>query len=223
MQQAGYYQYPPAPPGAPNPYMQGYYYMQTPPPYELAGFGARFAAYFVDSIILGLITLPLAVYVELKIMDSMSDYTLPADQMFGSLLWLIIINGIVDFVVMILYFTLQEGGEKNATLGKRLLKIKVADIHGRQIGMREAFIRNLGRFTFIPVVSGIVLLVDVVLILSTDTQQRIGDRMAGTIVVKERVSFYNGPAYYPPPAQAYGPYAHPPYRPPPQEGPYRRK
>ena len=203
------YEGPPQPNYQPGPY-PAY-------PYELAGFGARFAAYFIDSIILSIITAPVSFYLNSHFIP---DENLPLDQLLHSLLILIAIGTIIGFAASITYFTALEGGNRNATLGKRLLKIRVLDIHKQPIGMKEAFIRNLGRFGFIPGLSSIILLIDTILILVTDRQQRIGDRMAHTIVVKDR---WNPPQYppmyYPPQA----PYYQPPYQqPPPQQGNYQQ-
>ncbi len=210
--------------------------MRPPPPYELAGFGARFAAYFVDSLILGAITFPLTFYLEMQLMQPMSDPAVPPNQILGSILWIMAISAILDFAVLIIYFTIQEGGKRNATLGKRLLKIRVADEYNRPIGTREAFIRNLGRFTFIPIFGSIILIIDSILILATDRQQRIGDRIAHTLVIKER-PYIPYPPYYPGPyyaqqyymAQNMPYYQHPPYQPsqppyhqPPQQGYYQQ-
>jgi len=187
-------------------------------PYELAGFGARFAAYFIDSIILGIITAPVSFYLNSRFL--VVDENIPLDQMLHSLLILMAIGAMIGFAASITYFTILEGGNRNATLGKRLLKIRVLDIHKQPIGIKKAFIRNLGRFKFIPGFDGIILIIDIILILATDTQQRIGDRMAHTIVVKDR----GNPPQYPPmyyPPQA--PYYQPPYQPSPQEEPYRRQ
>ncbi len=220
MQQGDFYRHPPAPPGYPNPYVP---YYTPPPPYELAGFGARFLAYLIDSIIMGILTFPINFYIEMRLVPFMNGPSVPLDQMMDALIPFMLVSAVVSFVAMMLYFTLQEGGKRNATLGKRLMNIKVARISREPVGIKEAFVRNFGRFVFIPGISSLVLLVDVILILSTDTQQRIGDRMAGTVVVKERRSFYHGPGYPPAPPQAYGPYSHPPYRPStPQNPPYRR-
>jgi len=213
-----YYQQSSAPPYSGEPYQPPYYSpnVRPPPPYELAGFGARFAAYFVDSIILSVITMPASFFLNRWLMP---DITLPLEQLINSLIVLIAIGALIDFIALIIYFTIQEGGKKNATLGKRLLKIRVADEYNRPIGTREAFIRNLGRFTFIPIFGSIILIIDSILILATDRQQRIGDRMAHTIVVRDSgYPFAYGPQYSP-----HVPYYQPPYQPSPQQNePYRK-
>lgn len=184
-------------------------------PYELAGFLRRFLAYTIDSIIISIITAPVSFYLTRYFLP---DTNIPLDQLLHSLLILMAIATIIGFAASITYFTALEGGNRNATLGKRLLKIRVLDIHKQPIGMKKAFIRNLGRFRFLPGLYSIILIIDTILILATDTQQRIGDRMAHTIVVKDRWNpTQYPPMYYPPQA----PYYQPPYQPSPQEEPYR--
>ena len=202
-------------------------------PYELADFVERFVAYIIDGVIVGIITLPVSF-----ILGGWTNSLLASaasDDLIISILWVMLVSAVITFVFQIIYFTILEGGEKNATFGKRLIKIRVMDEHRRPIGMRQAFIRNLCRFTFIPGISALVLIIDVILILTTDTKQRIGDRLAHTVVVKDmRYTPYPPPynpyyaqQYYPPPNMPY--FQHPPYQPsrqpypPPQQKPAQQK
>lgn len=95
-----------------------------------------------------------------------------------------IINGIFT-LVFLGYFIVLEG-TSGVTLGKRVLKLKVVKIDGSPIEMREAVIRNVLR-----IVDGFFFyLVGAVLIWTGPNKQRLGDRLANTIVVR------NAPAPY---------------------------
>ncbi|MCC7105525.1 MAG: RDD family protein [Chloroflexi bacterium] len=76
------------------------------------------------------------------------------------------------------YFTGFEG-LYGATPGKIALGLKVVREDGSPIGLREALIRNLLRL-----VDGMFgFLVGAILIWGSDRKQRLGDRVAGTLVV----------------------------------------
>lgn len=80
------------------------------------------------------------------------------------------------------YFSLFEAFWNGQTPGKRLLKIRVIKESGRQVTFFEALARNLLRV----VDSQPFYLIGVVCILCNKRQQRLGDFVAGTIVVHER-------------------------------------
>ncbi|MBA2451790.1 MAG: RDD family protein [Chloroflexia bacterium] len=77
------------------------------------------------------------------------------------------------------YFIVLEG-TSGTTLGKRVLKLKVVKVDGSPIDMRESVIRNVLRF-----VDGLFsYLVGAILIWTNPNKQRLGDRVANTIVVR---------------------------------------
>ncbi len=96
-----------------------------------ASFGSRFAAALVDGIILSAI-----------------NYFL--GKIFGSGYFFMMI----EICVGLGYFAYLESSEKQATIGKQLLKIKVVDENGERITMQAGVIRYVGR-----ILSAIVILV----------------------------------------------------------------
>ncbi len=83
-------------------------------------------------------------------------------------------------VVWILYFAILEG-TMGATLGKKVVKIKVVKEDGSACGIGPAFVRTLLR-----IIDGLPFLyiIGMVLIARSDKKQRLGDRVAKTVVVK---------------------------------------
>jgi uncharacterized RDD family membrane protein YckC len=119
-----------------------------------AGFWQRFAAAFLDGIILGVIDLILQV----------------ALKGVGSALAL---------VVTIAYFTYFEGGPRGQTPGKRALGIRVISFDGSgPIGYGRAFIRWIGRY-----VSAVVLLLGYLWMLWDKEKQCWHDKFASDVVV----------------------------------------
>lgn len=68
-----------------------------------------------------------------------------------------------------------------ATVGKRLVGLRVAMLDGSPLTGRAVLLRTLGRFidmlVFTPVVAAIM-------VWSSPTKQRLGDRWGGTIVIR---------------------------------------
>jgi uncharacterized RDD family membrane protein YckC len=78
-----------------------------------------------------------------------------------------------------LYYWVFEG-LFGTTLGKLVMNLRVRTVAGNRIGLGKALIRNLLR-----VVDGIgVYLVGFVFALTSRSRQRLGDRVAGTVVVQ---------------------------------------
>lgn len=66
------------------------------------------------------------------------------------------------------------------TPGKRVLDLVVVDRYGNHIGLGTSFVRN-----FLRVIDGLFYwVVGLVAMLLSDRNQRVGDRAAGTVVVR---------------------------------------
>ena len=94
---------------------------------------------------------------------------------FGSgVFWLLL------FLIEWAYFVYFEAFRNGATPGKRRMGIKVVRQDGGPVGIEAALVRNLIRFVdSLPVVYGTGLIA----CLSSESFQRLGDRVAGTLVI----------------------------------------
>jgi uncharacterized RDD family membrane protein YckC len=82
--------------------------------------------------------------------------------------------------VAFLYYILLEG-LAGATVGKRLLKLKVVRENGLPCGIGPAIVRNILRIVDeLP----FLYIIGMILISRSDKKQRLGDRFAKTIVIK---------------------------------------
>ena len=89
--------------------------------------------------------------------------------------------GLFTFIIYIAYYTILEGS-KGQTVGKMVTRIKVVREDGRPIDMSQAFKRNILR-----IIDGLFgYLIGAILVWRSDRKQRLGDRMARTVVVKAR-------------------------------------
>jgi uncharacterized RDD family membrane protein YckC len=89
---------------------------------------------------------------------------------------------LLEFAIGFAYGALLEGFWNGQTIGKRLFHLRVIDESGLPLRIEQAWVRNLMRIVdalpFAYLVGGIS-------VLSSPTMQRFGDRVAGTLVVRE--------------------------------------
>ena len=142
---------------------------------DRVGVGPRALALIIDSLIFGLGACGVLLIVAL---GSGGEF-----ETTGGPAW--IVNGLFT-LIFLAYFVVLEA-TSGATLGKRVLKLKVVNVDGSPIEMREALIRNVLR-----IVDGFFFyLVGAVLIWTNPNKQRLGDRVANTIVVRNAPSQYD--------------------------------
>ncbi len=89
------------------------------------------------------------------------------------------ILALLELVIGWLYFVLLETSQKQATLGKMLVEIKVTDINGNRLGFGQA----TGRY-FSKMISMIILGVGFLFPLWTPRKQALHDIIAGTLVLR---------------------------------------
>jgi uncharacterized RDD family membrane protein YckC len=146
-------------------------------PYQ--GVAIRFVAILIDTIIIAIIGGILSVpFNALAVVTNSASGTVTFSLASA-------VGGLVSLAVFILYFTLLEG-HYGQTVGKMAVKIKVVrEADGAPIDYSEAAVRTILRFLdaipyFIPYLLGAIL------IWSSEEKQRLGDRVAHTVVVKAR-------------------------------------
>ncbi len=75
----------------------------------------------------------------------------------------------------------MESSEKQATLGKMAVGIKVIDMHGKRISFLHATGRN-----FAKIISVAICMIGYLMIIFTEKKQGLHDMIAGTLVVRNR-------------------------------------
>jgi uncharacterized RDD family membrane protein YckC len=89
---------------------------------------------------------------------------------------------LVEFAIGFAYSATLEGFWNGQTIGKRLLHLRVVDQSGLPLRIEQAWVRNLMRLLdALP----LAYLVGGASLLSSPILQRFGDRVAGTLVVRE--------------------------------------
>lgn len=134
---------------------------------DRAGVGPRAIAVIVDSLIFGVGACCFFLVIALA---AGGDF----EQTGGPALLIQLGIGVLYYV----YFIVMEG-TSGTTLGKRILKLRVVRVDGSPITMQDAVVRNVLR-----VIDGFFFyLVAALLVWTSPEKQRLGDRVAKTIVV----------------------------------------
>ena len=126
---------------------------------QYAGVGVRFLAILIDSIIVGVV---------------------------GGLIGFIFRNspglggGVIGLLAIVYYIVMEA--TQGATLGKMALGLRVVKVDGSPISWSESVVRNLLRI----IDSLFVYLVGAILVWTSPRKQRLGDRVAHTVVIRRR-------------------------------------
>lgn len=92
------------------------------------------------------------------------------------------VTTLAQFAIGFAYGAVLEGFWNGQTIGKRLFHLRVIDQAGLPLRIEQAWVRNLMRiFDVLP----FAYLVGGVSVLSSPLLQRFGDRVAGTLVVRQ--------------------------------------
>ncbi|GHH99073.1 RDD family protein [Neobacillus kokaensis] len=146
--------------------------------FRLAGLGSRAAAFIIDQILIWLFNIVFFLSV-LLVSDKLASYSTFFE---GSTVAIAIVI-IVIFIVNYGYFFFFEFFSGGRTLGKKVVGIRVIQDNGHSITLLSSFIRNILRLIdSLP--TGYFL--GIIMIFFHSKHKRLGDLVAGTIVVHER-------------------------------------
>lgn len=151
--------------------------------YTLAGVGSRITAGLIDLAIcigafVGIIILTITLGAGRHTDKAMHAAT-------TSDAWAVAIVVMVQFVILWGYYVLSEGLFDGRTIGKRLLHLRVVRDGGYSVGLAASAVRNLMRI--IDLQPAFMYLVGIVGIAVSKSGKRLGDVVAGTIVVREAI------------------------------------
>jgi uncharacterized RDD family membrane protein YckC len=153
---------------------------QTSIEFPLAGIGSRFLAVLIDTLIQVAVTIVLGlIFVGLGFSISATGF----GQSSTAAVWVTAILIFVYFILVYGYFMLFESIWNGQTPGKRLTHIRVIKDSGQPITAIDAVGRNLLRIVDqLPFAYGIGVLCAWV----SPQSKRLGDYVAGTLVVHEK-------------------------------------
>ncbi len=148
---------------------------QIPLEFPLAGIGSRFLALAVDTLIQSAAAVLLF---SAAMIIASTTHKIPTR---GA--WALAIVVILWFIVQFGYFAIFEAVWNGQTPGKRATHLRVIQDSGRRITVYEAVARNLLRIVdSLPGLYGVAI----ISALLSAKSKRLGDYVAGTVVVHER-------------------------------------
>lgn len=154
--------------------------------YTLAGIGSRAYALVIDYLVLGtilFISVVIAIFLTYQIAesDNLSNITNS-----GKLLqWLWAIEALIIFTIYVGYFIFFETIWQGQTIGKKKADIRVIADDGKPTGLAKSSLRALAR----PIDDFFFL--GVFFIALGKKEKRLGDLIAGTIVIQEALNHKN--------------------------------
>jgi uncharacterized RDD family membrane protein YckC len=151
--------------------------------YDVAGLGSRMIAQLVDSLIVGF----LIVVVAVGVLSAINPRTAQDAAIAG----LALVG--VNLFVYVGYFTLCEVVTGGRTPGKSAGQLRVLDISGAAPTAGQLLVRNVARI--IDVIAGL----GVVVMFCNAHSRRVGDYLAGTVVVHVRPTMSLAAVVTPPP------------------------
>lgn len=159
--------------------------LQTPESVELeftlAGIGNRALALVTDYLILGLVLSVLLILLSIfaEQLFNLLEFWLGSENLDSLGQWLLAIALLLLYSVYTGYFVFFETLWQGQTPGKRLLRLRVIRDNGRRVGLGQSALRSLMR----PVDD--LFLVGSLLVALGKREKRIGDWVAGTVVIQE--------------------------------------
>jgi uncharacterized RDD family membrane protein YckC len=142
-----------------------------------AGFLRRWAAFFIDSLVVGVCFYAIAMVLSVFMAVGVAGLA-GSDGSDAVAMGLVFGIYVVYFLLAGLYYALMESSVNQATLGKMALGIKVTDLQGRRLSVAQAF----GRW-FSALLSYLILWIGFLMAAFTEQKRALHDYIAGTLVV----------------------------------------
>ena len=145
------------------------------------GFFARFVAFVIDAVVVGVLSAPVVIMLVGGVIPQIiaNQNREPDPALVFAMLSRFALVAILVLAIRWLYEAYLLSSERQATVGKMALGLKVTDLGGRRI----SFGRATGRH-FAKILSHMILLIGYLMALFTERKQALHDIIAGTLVIK---------------------------------------
>jgi uncharacterized RDD family membrane protein YckC len=168
----------------------------VPVRYDVVGLGSRFVGYAIDNTIIFSVIALVVLVVMLSLMALGVSFDFDIETL-GGMALNTVTKALIAFLTLFFftfywgYHVFFETARFGRSPGKRYAGIQVVKADGSPITFRDSLIRNLLRIVdMLP--TGYV--VGSVAMLRSPRGQRLGDKLAGTIVIRNRGMSYLDPA-----------------------------
>ena len=145
--------------------------MEVGQPYPYKGFWIRLVAALIDSIVLTIIIIFLAVFSLLVFGATLGE---------GAGIGMFFLVLILASLATILYKPIMEASDYQGTFGKYALGLKIVDKNGQKISMTSSFVRTI---LWIIGSQAFLLCLGVIMVGFTEYKQGLHDILADTYVV----------------------------------------
>jgi uncharacterized RDD family membrane protein YckC len=148
--------------------------IELPAGWLYAGFSRRALAFTIDQFILLFIIFLLSLPITLILfLGQIIAWPFIA---------FIVMPSLTGFNIVLgwFYFALQESSSRQATWGKRICGLRVADMNGNRISLPRATIRYFAKF-----VSAAIMLLGFIMVAFTERHQALHDLVAETVVLRK--------------------------------------
>lgn len=152
---------------------------RVPLHFALASIGNRFLACAIDH---GIQVLAIIVIVIAFLF--LANFADLGDQFSNAPKWVKALMIVIVFLIFSAYFAFFEWVWNGQTPGKRMLKLRVIREDGRPVTFWEAMVRNLLRT--LDMMPAPFYSIGLISVFASSSDQRVGDMVAGTVVVRER-------------------------------------
>jgi len=160
------------------------------PQMQYKGIFIRFLAITIDEIILGIVLRILFMLLKYGNFNFHNFYSYASHRYINNFYGLNVYGltclylGYILCVATFTYYVLMEW-KFGATIGKMMLGIKVVKCNGEPLDFKASLIRNTMRvIDSLPV----AYIVGIISILNSDNKQRVGDRIAETVVISNKLN-----------------------------------
>jgi uncharacterized RDD family membrane protein YckC len=161
-------------------------------PMNYGSFLRRFAATFIDGLVLSAVFLLLLTITGgfgkiMTIITELNEEGGDSAEAVVAIVTTFISIFIATIVIQWLYSAYFESSEKQATLGKQAMSLIVTDVNGGRISFGKASMRHFARIipTMIPFLGYIYFFADYLCQPFTEKKQTLHDLMSGTLVLKQ--------------------------------------
>ena len=152
---------------------------RVPLHFALASIGNRFLACAIDHALQAIAIILMVIGFTL-----IANYSSFGEQVTAAPKWVQAILIVVVFLIFSSYFAFFEWIWNGQTPGKRWLKLRVIREDGRPVTFWEAAVRNLVRT--LDMMPAPFYSIGLISVFVSESDQRVGDMVAGTVVVRER-------------------------------------